>query len=237
MRMKPAALFFSAMLLSSPTSTRSQTPQNDAVVSVQDLALSGKAGKAFMKGTELLSKGDAAASVEHFLKAIELAPASYRPYHNLALAYLRLGQLDRAAYDFQKSIDITRGAFAPSLFGLSMILYKRAEFLNAKLAIERGLDADPTSAIGKYCLSLVQFSLGHFPEAERSALEAIARGGQLDAYILLARIHERANKPAAVFSDVQSYLRLAPNGTLRAEGLALLHQAQLQLNPQSASLH
>ncbi len=191
--MKPAALFFSAILLAIPTSTRSQTPQNDAVVSVQDLALSGKAGKAFMKGTELLSKGDAAASVAHFLKAIELAPASYRPYHNLALAYLRLGQLDAAADDFEKSIALTKGAFAPSLFGLSMILYKRAEFLDAKLLIERGLDADPGSAIGKYCLSLVQFSLGHFPEAEQSALDAIARGGQFDAYILLATFR-RKNK-------------------------------------------
>jgi tetratricopeptide (TPR) repeat protein len=232
--MKPAALFLSAILFS--LSTSAQSPQNN-IVSVQDLALSGKAAKAFLKGTDLLVKGDNAASVEQFLKAIELAPSSYRPYHNLALAYLRLGKLDQAAADFQKSIDITKGAFAPSLFGLSMILYRRSEFLDAKLLAERGLDADPTSAVGKYCLGLIQFSLGHLPEAERSALDAIARGGQIDAYLLLAQIHERTNNPAAVLSDVQSYLKLAPSGTLRPEALTLLHHAQLQLNPQSASLH
>jgi tetratricopeptide (TPR) repeat protein len=232
--MKPAALFLSAILFS--ISTSAQSPQNNTV-SVQDLALSGKAAKAFMKGTDLLVKGDNAASIEQFLKAIQLAPSSYRPYHNLALAYLRLGQLDRAAADFQKSIDLTKGAFAPSLFGLSMILYKRAEFLNAKLLAERGLDADPSSAIGKYCLGLIQFSLGHLPEAERSALDAIARGGQIDAYLLLAQIHTRAGNPAAVLSDVQTYLNLAPAGSLRPEALALLHDAQLQLSPQSASLH
>lgn len=232
--MKPVALFLSAILLS--LSTSAQSLQNN-IVSVQDLALSGKAAKAFTKGTDLLVKGDPAASVEHFLKAIELAPSSYRPYHNLALAYLRLGQLDQAAADFQKSIDLTKGAFAPSLFGLSMILYKRAEFFDAKLLAERGLDADPSSAVGKYCLGLIQFSLGHLAEAERSALDAITSGGQIDAYLLLAQIHARAGNPSAVLSDVQTYLKLAPEGALRPEALSLLHRTQLQLHPQSASLH
>jgi tetratricopeptide (TPR) repeat protein len=232
--MKPAALFLSAILFS--FSASAQSPQNN-IVSVQDLALSGKAAKAFTKGTDLLVKGDNSASIEHLLKAIQLAPSSYRPYHNLALAYLRLGQLDQAAADFQKSIDLTKGAFAPSLFGLSMILYKRAEFLDAKLLAERGLDADPTSAVGKYCLGLIQFSLGHLPEAERSALDAIARGGQIDAYLLLAQIHARAGNPLAVLTDVQTYLTLAPAGALRPEALSLLESAQLELSPESASRH
>jgi tetratricopeptide (TPR) repeat protein len=232
--MKSAVVLFSAILLSIPTSTRSQT-RNDAVVSVQELAMPGKAVKAFMKGTELLVKGDAAGSVRHFLKAIEIAPTSYRPYHNLALAQFRLGQLDAAASDFQKSIELTKGAFAPSLFGLSMILYKRAEFLDARLFIDRGLAADPNSAVGKYCLALVQYALGQVPEAERSALDALS--GDSDAYILLAEIHDRANNPVAVIADIQFYLKLTSTGTLRPEALNLLHHAQVELRPQSAALH
>lgn len=235
--MKPTALFFTILVLPFSTYTRAQSLRNDAVVSVQDLALPGKAVKAFMKGTELLTKGNAAASVEHFLKAIELAPACYRPYHNLALAYLRLGQLDAAAKNFQKSIDLTKSAFAPSLFGLSMILYKRADFADAKLLVDQGLADDPASTIGKYCLGLIQYSLGHLADSERSALDAMAHGGESDAYILLAQIHERTNNPTAVLADVQSYLKLSPNGALRPSALELLHRAQLQLAPQSASLH
>jgi tetratricopeptide (TPR) repeat protein len=235
--MKPAALFFTIIVLSFATYTRAQSLRHDAVVSVQDLALPGKAVKAFTKGTELLSKGNAAASVEPFLKAIELAPASYRPYHNLALAYFRLGQLDAAAKNFQKSIDLTKSAFAPSLFGLSMILYKRADFADAKLLVDQGLAADPASAVGKYCLSLVQYSLGHLADSERSALDVIAHGGESDAYILLAQIHERANNPTAVLADVQSYLNLSPNGVLRPSALEFQQRAQLQLAHQSASLH
>jgi tetratricopeptide (TPR) repeat protein len=235
--MKPAALFFTIIVLSFATYTRAQSLRHDAVVSVQDLALPGKAVKAFTKGTELLSKGNAAASVEPFLKAIELAPASYRPYHNLALAYFRLGQLDAAAKNFQKSIDLTKSAFAPSLFGLSMILYKRADFADAKLLVDQGLAADPASAVGKYCLSLVQYSLGHLADSERSALDVIAHGGESDAYILLAQIHERANNPTAVLADVQSYLNLSPNGVLRPSALEFQHRAQLQLATQSASRH
>jgi tetratricopeptide (TPR) repeat protein len=235
--MKPTALFFTILVLPFSTYTRAQSLHNEAVVSVQDLALPGKAVKAFTKGTELLTKGNAAASVGHFLKAIELAPASYRPYHNLALAYLRLGQLDAAAKNFQKSIDLTKSAFAPSLFGLSMILYKRADFADAKLLVDQGLADDPASTVGKYCLGLVQYSLGHLADSERSTLDAMAHGGESDAYILLAQIHERANNPTAVLADVQSYLKLSPDGVLRRNALELQHRAQLQLAPQSASLH
>ena len=234
--MKPAAFFFTVIVLPFSTGTRAQSPRSDTVVSVQDLALPGKAVEAFRKGTELLNKGDSAASVQYFLKAIQLAPSSYRPYHNVGLAYLRLGQLDEAAKNFQKSVDLTSHAFAPSYFGLSMILYKRSNFVDAELVVEQGLAIDPASAVGNHCLGLVQYSLGHLAESERSALESLAHGGDSDAYMLLAKIHERRNVPAAVVSDVQAYLKLSPNGVLRDDALILLHRAQLQLHPQSASL-
>jgi tetratricopeptide (TPR) repeat protein len=228
--MKSATFFVPLLLLSfSIPAAPQSTPRNDAVVSVQDLAMPSQAVRAFTKGTNLLLKGDPAASVAQFLKAIELAPASFRPYHNLGLAYFRLGQLDAASTNFQKSIDLSHGGFAPSLFGLSMIHYQRADYLHSKALIDRGLTADPGSAVGRYCLALVLFSIGRFAESERNALEALSLGPEFDAYVLLARIHERANNPTAVLADVESYLKLAPTGSLRPDALALLHSAQLQL--------
>ncbi len=214
------------------------TPRNDSVVSVQELAMPRKAEQAFAKGTQLLLKGDLQASLPYFRAAIEQAPGTYRPYHNLALALFRLGQLDAAAENFQKSIDLTNGGFAPSIFGLSMILYQHSEYHQAESLIERGLQVMPYSPVGRYCLGLVQFSLGRIAESERSALESVKLDPrEADAYILLAKIHNQQHNPSAVLTDAQTYLKLAPHGPLQADALGLLHQAQQNLSHLSASLN
>jgi tetratricopeptide (TPR) repeat protein len=242
--MKSVGFLYVAVVLFSPvtsfsqsTSSRNATPRNDSVVSVQELAMPKKAAHAFEKGTQLLLKGDVEASLPYFRAVIEQVPSSYRSYHNLGLALFRLGQLDAAAQDFQESIDLTNGGFAPSLFGLSMILYRRSDFLHAESLIQRGLLVAPGSGVGKYCLGLVQFSLGRISDAERSARQALEFDpSEFDAHLLLARIHERQNNPSAVLLDAQAYLKLDPTGPLHADALNLLHRAQQDLSRLSASL-
>jgi tetratricopeptide (TPR) repeat protein len=222
----------------SPSALRSSTSPSDAVVSVQELAMPAKAARAFEKGTSLLLRGNAEASLPYFATVIELAPSSYRAHHNLGLAHYHLGQLDAAAQDFQTSIDLTSGGFAPSLFGLSMIFYQRSQFPDAESLIRKGLFLNPGSAIGKYCLGLVQYSLGQVPQALQSAVDALARDPDLaDVHVLLARIHERQHNPSAVVADVQAYLKLDPRGSLEGEARKLLARAQQSLSPLSASLY
>lgn len=245
--MTPGRFFFLIALfvsLSSRCFSQSSSPQNapasrsNSTVSVDELAMPHKAARAFQKGAELLVKGDAQASLPYFQEAIKHAPSSFRPYHNLGLAYYRLGQLDAAAQNFQKSIDLSKGAFAPSLFGLSMIFYRQADFPSAESLIRQGLLVAPGSGVGKYCLGLVQFSLGRTADSERSAREALALDpSETDAYVLLAHIHERLHDPAAVLNDVHSYLQRDPPGALQPDALDLLHRAQLNLSRLSASVN
>lgn len=215
-----------------------RTSADDAVVSVHDLPLPHKAARAFEKGTQLLLKGDAQGSLTYFLKAVEEAPAAYRPYHNLALAYYDVGQLEAAAQNFQKAIDLTRGTFAPSMFGLAVILYRQSEFGAAEKLIREGLLLQPGSAPGKYCLGLVQFSVGRISDAEQSTSEALALDpGETDAYVLLARIHEAKHDPNAELADAQNYLKHSPDGVLRTAALDLARHAQQQLETRSAALN
>ena len=236
------ALFLPVACLSQSPSPQnassSPTPRNDSVVSVQELAMSRKATIAFEKGTHLLLKGDFGASLPYFHTVIEQAPFYYRAYHNLGLALYRMGQLDAAMESFQKSIDLTGGGFAPSLFALSMILYRRADYPQAESLIRRGLVVAPDSAVGKYCLGLVQFSLGRVSEAERSALEALQLDPrQADALVLLAWVHERQHNPSAVVTDAQAYLKRDPHGAFHDDAIDLLHRAQQDISRLSASLN
>jgi tetratricopeptide (TPR) repeat protein len=218
-------------------SPKPRTSADDAVVSVHNLPLPRKAARAFEKGTQLLLKGDAQGSLGYLLKAVE-APAAYRPYHNLALAYYNVGQLDAAAQNFQKAIDLTGGTSAPSMFGLAVILYRESEFANAEKLIREGLLLQPGSAPGKYCLGLVQFSVGRVNDAEQSAAEALALDpGETDAYVLLARIHEAKRNATAELADAQNYLRLSPNGALRPAAVELVQRARQALETRSAALN
>jgi tetratricopeptide (TPR) repeat protein len=239
----PALFFFALYALLSPaacssqSSSPQQTTRSNAVVPVYDLPLPRKAAHAFEKGVALLLKGDAQASLPYFQAAADLAPFSYRPYHNMGLAHYRLGQYDAAAADFQKSIDLTNGNFAPSMFALSMILYQRSQFAQAETLIRNALLLAPASGVGKYCLGLVQYALGRLPEADLSAHEALALDPtEADAHVLLARIHTRQHNPSAALAEAQAYLKLEPHGPLQPYALSLLQRAQQDLAPQSASL-
>ena len=216
----------------------SPNPRNNSVVSLQELAMPDKVERAFEKGTQLLLKGEVQASLPYFQKAIEQAPSYFRSYHNLGLAHYRLGQLDAAAQDFQQAIDLSNGGFAPSLFALSMVFYQRADFRQAESLLQRGLELAPGSGVGKYCLGLVQYSLGQISDAEKSALDALRLDpGEVDAHVLLARIHGRQHNPYAVMADAEAYLKSDPNGALHADALAMLHRAQQDVSRVSASLN
>ena len=228
--MKPYVLVIALLF---PTFSFAQSPvsQYSSVVSVRELALPPKAARALEKGTALL-KNNPQASVSYFQTAIALAPDSFRAYHNVAIAHYRLGDVEDAEQEFRRSIELSRGSFAPSLFGLSMILYQRGEFLEAESLIQKGLLATPSSALGKYCLGLVQFALGQIPEAEHSAIDAIGLDpaeADGDVYVLLARIHERLNDPDAVVTDVHTYLKRSRKRSLQADAQAFLERAQQNL--------
>lgn len=220
-----------ALFLPAPLLAQSPVSQHPPTVSIQELATSQKTERALEKGAALLRRHQLIASVSYFKKAIELDPDCYYAYHELALAHYGLGHVEETEQEFQKSIELSRAQFAPSLFGLAMILYLRQDYVAAESLIEKGLAAAPSSGVGEYCLGLVQFSLDRIAEAQHSALEALRLDrSQADVYILLARIHERLNEPNAVVADVHAYLKHSRNPTLLAEAQNLLRRAQLRLN-------
>lgn len=218
------------------TGRRAPTPLNDSVVSVQELKMSGKGESAFEKGTKLLLKGDARGSVAYFERTVALDPGSYRAYHNLGLAQYELGDKARAEEAFQKAIDLTSGGFAPSQFALAIILFEKRQFHQAEALIQRGLDVNPGASVGKYLLGVAQFALDRLPEAERSAHDALLRDAhQVEAHVLLARIHEREHNPYAVEADAAAYLELDPHGPLENEANALLQRARQEISQNAAA--
>jgi tetratricopeptide (TPR) repeat protein len=217
----------SAKNLSSSASSAPGANMSEYVVSVQELKMSGKARKAFDKGARLLQKGDAAGSLPYFHQAIAEYPGHYKAYYDLGVAHYSLGHIADAEQAFQKSIDLTGGAFGPSQFAMGMVLCQERDFHQAETVIMRGLQVDPGSATGKYFLGWAQFALNRLVDAEKSVQQALSRRASFaEAYFLLARIHLRQNNSRAVVQDLNAYLKLDPPYPGNAQARALLEQTQ-----------
>ena len=212
------------------------SPITNDVVSAQELIMSGKADKAFSKGTRLLQKGLTAQSVMYFNRAIAQDPTYYRAYHNLGLAQLRLGHAQEAECAFQKAIDLTEGRYAPTDFAMGMALFQEEDYRRAEAVIQRGLEMEPGSANGKFYLALVQLALNRLAEAEKSAEQALLRNSDFpEAYFLLAGIHQREQNRSALERDLREYLNLEPAGPHSQQARTLLFGAQRDMGETVAS--
>jgi len=219
-RSKYSRVFFSATLtlpamLFSATVCRgqadSQTVRSHYAVSVQDLKMAGKGRAAFARGSQLLEKGDTLGSIAYLEQAIAEYPEHYKAYYDLGVAHFRLAQQTEAEQAFQKAIDLTKGNFAPPQFGLSAILCQRAEFSQAVTLLQRALELEPGSAIGKYYLGWAQYGLSRLTEAEQTLEQALLRNPNLaEAYLLLTRVHVRQKNLPGALKDVETYLKINP---------------------------
>src|SRR5258708_15010386 len=129
--------FFLEITCISPAACLAQSEQSavaksNYVVAVQDLRMSGKAQKAFDKGSHLLAKGDAAGSLVYLERAIAEYPEHYKAYYDLGVAHFRLGHTADAERAFQKSIDLTSGNFALQYFGMGALLCQNQDFVQSE---------------------------------------------------------------------------------------------------------
>jgi tetratricopeptide (TPR) repeat protein len=232
-------LFFAVVLVSpiaSLAQSDSKSFSNNYSISVRDLKLDGKGRAAFAKGSRMLDKGDTTGSIPYLERAISESPEHYKAYYDLGVAHFRLGHLPEAEQAFQKTIDLTGGSFAPPQFGLGAVLCKKREFLLAETILRRGIELEAGSPVGKYYLAWAQLGLNRLVEAERSAEEALARNANLaEAYLLLARIHQRQQNAPAVAKDLEVYLKLEGHKELARRLADEIRQEMAQTTTASVS--
>lgn len=155
------------------------------VVSIQELKMSGKARKAFETGTKLLDKGNPAESLHYFNISLTEYPNDYRAYYNVGLAQYQLGHTAEAEQAFQKSIDLTGGGFAPPHFGMGIVLCEEQDLQRAEAVLERGLELEPGSAVGKYVLGWAQFGLNRLVDARAERAASAGTQGEFPRGLLL----------------------------------------------------
>ena len=188
-------------------------PAGDATTAHQ-LAIPQKARVAFEKGlAKSDSRGDYKAAIVEFQRAISDYPDYYEAYCEMGIAYVRLKDAAAAEKALRRSIELSAQKYAPPLILLSMLLNDQNRPGDAEPVARLMIAADPTAWRGPYELSRALLGLRRLPEAEASAYAARnLKPENPDIYLLLSEIHRRTQNPSALLQDLNTYLKLAPQG-------------------------
>ena len=81
-----------------------------------------KARDAFSKGTQLLAANQTAASISEFQRALKIFPEFYEAQYKIGLASVNLHRYQDAQAAFEASIEVSKGRYAPSQFGLAIAI-------------------------------------------------------------------------------------------------------------------
>jgi tetratricopeptide (TPR) repeat protein len=145
-------------------------------------------------------------------RAADTTPGYYEAYYEMGLTYLRLGKLDDAEDNFQKSIDMSGGKYGDAEVGLGAALVNKGNVAEGEKALRRGVEVNPNSSLGFYELAKIELSQDRIADAEKYAEQSRSLAPDFPSvYRMLSNIHLRQHNYAAVLRDVDAYLQLDPN--------------------------
>ncbi len=201
------------LFLKRPLETSKGEP--GASVSAHELSLPRKARDAMQKGMDRLQKKDYKGGLAEFQRAVKDAPSYYEAYTQMGVAYAGLGQPAQAEEAFRKSIELSDSKFPEAHFRLASLLSDNQKFADADPLARRGLELDANAWQGHFELARALFGLNRFEAAEKSAQEARTRNsGFPPLHLLLANIHIHKHDYPALVEDLNTYLKLEPNGPM-----------------------
>src|ERR1700738_4734601 len=131
------------------------TPKNEYIVSVQELRMSDKGRKAFEKGVALLGKGDAAASLAYFDRAIAEFPGFYQAHYDLGIAHFGFNHLVEAERSVRQAL-VRRAKFAQAYFLLARIHQRQNNSPAVVEDLEAYLKLDPHSRASEQARAILK---------------------------------------------------------------------------------
>jgi Flp pilus assembly protein TadD len=183
-------------------------------VSVRELSIPQKAREAMSKGMGLLyQKSDYPGSIKQFQRAIDAFPNYYEALAQMGLAYVKMKDATRAEDSLRKSAELSQERYPDAFFLLAALFSSSGKFADAEQEARKAVELDPNSWHAQSEMAHALFGLQRANEAETYAQAAVKlRPDNPTLYLLLADIHMDLRNSSALLEDLNSYLKLAPNG-------------------------
>ena len=128
--------------------------------------------------------GKCQSAIKVCYKAIALAPAYYRPHHNLGICYVKLGRPDLAEKELLTAAELSKGETDASYFNLALLYSSQKEFEKSIKWYQEALKVRPDNARTHYFFGLNY----HLMQRDNEAMEEMGKALKLDPGLSDARV-------------------------------------------------
>jgi tetratricopeptide (TPR) repeat protein len=184
------------------------------------------ARKQFEKATKFQEEGKRKEAIEHYEKALTIAPKMYFARNNLGSLYLENRQFDEAEIQFRNVITENQ-ADANAFFNLANVCLLTKRFDEALEFVQQGLTREPNSGFGHFLRGSVMLQKGNRIEAEKNLRLALNENpGMANARLELVNLYiqQRRNDDAA--KELSVFLKQSPDSSFAPKARMLLKKLQ-----------
>lgn len=167
----------------------------------------------YNKAVELAKGGKRKDAIEQLKQAVSDYPDFMLAYNEMGVQYLRLGELEKAEESLRSALKIKPDAFEPLMnHGIALVRLKR--FDEAEPELRAAVKQKDQSDGGHFYLGQALAYLQRYDEAEKELNLAIQLGGDdkmKEAHRYLAGVYNAQGDKKRAISELETYLKLAPN--------------------------
>ena len=206
---------------------KSSSPANKLTIGVINVNVPPEARKEYEQGESLSQAGDSKKmtdAINHFERAVQLAPDFVEAKLKLGTAYMDLGQWDKA-----EKVLVAASKAHPQepnlLFALGELFLQQKKTKEAEAALNGGLNLEPRSWMGHYTLGRLYWNGSELVKAARQVAIALQLNPNFgEAHLLAGNIFLRARKSAEAQAEFEEYLRLDPHGKYARDTKAIVEE-------------
>ena len=190
-----------------------------------------EAKKQYDKGIKAQHEGNQQEAIEHYEKALAIAPTMYFARNNLASLYLEARRFGDAEAEFRKVIGENH-ADANAYFNLANVYLLTNRLNEASSSIEEGLQRQPQSALGEFLMGSVLIRKGNTREAEKRLRAALDQDpGLANAHLALVNLYLKEARNADASTELSSFLKQFPDSPFAPHARELLKKLQTNGSP------
>ena len=188
-----------------------------ALPALTDQAAPKNARKEFEKGSRAWRENKPKEARRHLQKAVDEYPCYARARATLAEVDLAEHKLESAEAGYKQAIHCD-GTYSDAFYQLARLYMAEKRPADSEAILRQALRLSPSAWLLHYQLGTAQFALGEYREASLDFLTAQSLHPDMPAefHIKLAFIYLKMAEYAKALAEIDTYLRLSPEGPYAA---------------------
>lgn len=184
------------------------------LVSARTLSIPKPAREEFDKGLHFLNaQKNPKASLDHFQRAVRLAPDFYEAYFLLGMAYVELNSGSEAEAALRKSIQINR-QFLPPYYPLAVLLISQKQFEEGERLLLQAMEQDKQGWKWPFELARCYATRGQWDKALAYGEIAYERpNSPSKVHLLMADLYSNTGKRDKAIEELEIFAKLDPNSS------------------------